>query len=302
VLALWLLVRNWKAHRGFTSIAIFVAGVVPGCVAVALVNRALYGSPFASGYGSLGGIFSAANVATNFARYGKWLVASQTLGVLGLVALILPVRQIWPTREAQRAAWLFAGIVGVVGATYLTYRPFDDWWYLRFLLPCWPAMCLGSAALAQRGLEDAVAWVRVATAAGLVGAGLLGIQYARSHGAFPSGEGDTRYAAIARVVQDATPESAVVITSQHAGPTWYYSGRRTLLFDALDPAWLDRALDWLAAHGHRPFILLEDWERPLFERRFAGRTRFNLTDMVPVAMYRAPASTDTAYLFDLVGR
>jgi hypothetical protein len=302
VLALWLLARRWKGSRDLTSFALFVAGVVPGCVAVALINRALYGSPFASGYGSLGGIFSVSNVATNLARYGRWLMMSQPLGVIGLVALALPVRQVWPTRDAQRAAWLFAGIVAVVGATYLAYRPFEDWWYLRFLLPCWPAMCLGAAAVPARGLVDATRWVRVATALGLIGFGLLGIQYARSHGAFPSGEGDGRYESIGKVVKEATPESAVIITSQHAGPTWYYSGRRTLLFDALDPAWLDRAIAWLAEHGHRPFILLEDWERPLFEGRFAGKTRIDLTAMAPVAVYRSPASADTAYLFDAGGR
>jgi len=299
VLALWLVVRRGKAGRDVGSFAVFVAGVVPGCLGVAFVNRALYGSPFASGYGNLGGIFSAANVVTNVAHYGRWLVASQTpLALVGLVALALPARRFWQTRDAQRGAGLLAAIVGLVVLTYLAYRPFEDWWYLRFLLPCWPAICVGAVVVLQRWFEDSRAWVRAVAAAVLVGAGVYGIQYARSHGAFPSGEGDARYASIAKFVKDSTPDSAVVITSQHAGPTWYYSGRRTLLFDALDPAWLDRALDWLAARGSRPFILLEDWERPLFERRFAGKTRINLAELAPVAVYRAYSTNDTAYLFD----
>jgi hypothetical protein len=299
VLALWLLARRWKASRDLTSVALFVAAVVPGCLGVALVNRALYGSPFASGYGNLGGIFSAANIATNLARYGRWLVASQTpLALAGLIALALPIRRLWRSRDAERASWLLAGLVVVTVATYLAYRPFDDWWYLRFLLPCWPPMCLGAAIVLRQLFDDGRGWMRAIGAVVLVGVGVYGIQYARSHGAFPSGEGDARYGAIANLVRDATPQSAVVVTSQHAGPTWYYSGRRTLLFDALDPAWLDRALDWLAAHGHRPFILLEDWERPLFERRFAGQTRVNLAELAPVAVYQPYSSNETAYLFD----
>jgi hypothetical protein len=262
------------------------------------VNARLYGSPLASGYGNLSGLFSIANLGVNVGRYGRWFVESQTPIVLaGVVVLLLPVRSIW-TVEARAGAWLLGAVTLIVWALYMVYQPFTDWWYLRYLLASWPAVSVGVAAVAARLAARRTGWPRTAVWAGIVAMGLYGIAYARTHGAFPSGEGDYRYAAIAALVEQSTPATSAIITSQHAGPITYYSGRLTLRFDAMDPAWLDRTVDWLAAQGRQPFILLEDWERPQFEQRFAGRTRINLSGIAPVAIYRAYRSPDTAYLFD----
>src|SRR5262249_26988624 len=65
----------------------FVAGLAPGLIVLGLLQRSMYGSPFATGYGSLGGMFSLAHVAPNLQRYPRWLVDTQTpLIVLALVA------------------------------------------------------------------------------------------------------------------------------------------------------------------------------------------------------------------------
>ena len=49
---------------------------------------------------------------------------------------------------------LLGGTIAIVVLSYRFYRPFDAWWYLRFLLPMWPAMMLLTAAaievMAQR--------------------------------------------------------------------------------------------------------------------------------------------------------
>ena len=42
------------------------------------------------------------------------------------------------------------------------------------------------------------------------------------------------------------------------------------MWDALDPAWLDRAIDDLRMRGFEPFLLFETWEESLFRRRFAA--------------------------------
>ena len=128
-----------------------IAGTIPGCLFIAWINNALYGSPLASGYGSLSVLFSLSHIATNLERYGRWLVESQTpLAVVGIAVLLVPVKAIWRTREQQQAARLLGAIVIVVWALYLIYTPFEAWWFLRFLLPAWPAMCLGTAAVLVR--------------------------------------------------------------------------------------------------------------------------------------------------------
>ena len=44
------------------------------------------------------------------------------------------------------------------------------------------------------------------------------------------------------------------------------------MWDALDPAWLDRSISWLQVHGRSPVILVERSEEEAFRLRFAGQT------------------------------
>ena len=281
------------------STILFLTGVFPAVLFVAVLNYRLYGSSFSSGYGDLGALFSLSNIGINIRQYGRWLVQSQTpLAVFGIGALFLPVRPIWPTHAWRHAARLFAGFVLMVWALYLAYVPFDAWWFLRFLLPCWPAMCLGSAALVVRLTESRhVVW-RVAGVGMLAGAGAYGIYFATGHGAFPSGEGDHRYASIAKLVEQETDPRSVIITGQNAGPVEYYGGRAALRFDLLDQEWLDRAVQWLAGRNRRPYILLEEWEMPAFQQRFAGRNRLGALNVTPVMAYHAPGVPGSVFLFD----
>jgi hypothetical protein len=50
----------------------------------------------------------------------------------------------------------------------------------------------------------------------------------------------------------------------------FYGRRKTLVWDQLDPAWLDRALVYIRAKGYEPYLLLERREEPDFRQRFAG--------------------------------
>ena len=276
-----------------------IAGVLPGCLFIAWLNSRLYGSPLASGYGSLPALFSVSHIATNIERYGGWLIQSQTpLALVGIAALMLPLKAIWLTAERQHAARLLGANVVVVWALYVIYTPFEAWWFLRFLLPAWPAMCLGSAAVLVRLAQSRRLWLRACACAILVGVGAHNVYYASTHGAFPSGEGDHRYVSIAKMVEQATDPSAVIFTGQHSGSIRYYAGRTTLRFDLLDPAWLDRAVEWLNAKGRRPYFLLEEWEVTAFQERFAPSNVLGTIALAPIVDYRAPGVPGRVYLFD----
>lgn len=69
-------------------------------------------------------------------------------------------------------------------------------------------------------------------------------------------------------------------------------------FDVLNEEWLDRAIAWLTEHGRHPYILLEDWERPVFEKRFAATSALGRLALSPVLAYRAYEIPGTVYLFD----
>jgi hypothetical protein len=263
----------------------FAAATATGCLLVAWLNATLYGSPFASGYGDLSGLFSLRHVPTNVWRYGAWFVESQTpVAALGVVALFFQ-------------SWLLASFTATVAILYLAYTPFEAWWYLRFLLPAWPGICVGTAALLLRPLpsQRKLALLLVVV---LIALGIHGIRFAATHGAFPTGEGDHRYASIGKLVEQFTAPSAVILAGQNSGPTRYYGGRVTMRFDTLDALWLDRAVTWLSDHGRRPYFLLEEWELPLFQERFAKANRLGALALTPVLVYQAPGVPGQVYLFD----
>ena len=263
--------------------AYFAAGTLAGCLLIAWLNDSLYGSPLASGYGELSSLFALHNVPTNLRRYGGWFLDSQTpFAVLGVAALFF------------QSPILAAFALAVLGL-YLAYIPFEAWWYLRFLLPAWPAMCIGTAAVFLPRRRPA--W-RVAGGVVLIALGLHGIRFAAANGAFPVGEGDHRYASIAKLVEQVTDQSSVILTGQNTGPTRYYSGRLTMRFDVLDEAWLDRAVAWLTARGRHPYFLLEEWELPLFQNRFAAVNGLGALRLTPVLAYHAPGAPGRVYLFD----
>ena len=279
------------------ALGVFAACIVPACLAIAWINATLFGSPLASGYGVTGQLFSISNVPTNMRRYGSWLAETQTPIVFtGLVALLVPWSRLWP--PSAKPALLLAACAIVVIASYVFYIPFDAWWSLRFFLPAWPAVCIGTSAVIAAAAQAAGMRRREVQAVALVGLGLYTTLVANRLGVFPEGEGERRYATIAELVRQATDPSSIILASIHAGPIRYYAGRDTMRFDLLDEAWLDRAVAWLTEHGRHPYFLMEDWERPIFEKRFESMNGLGRLALSPVLAYRAYGIPGTVYLFD----
>jgi hypothetical protein len=301
VLSAWLL---WpRADEGLRDrlrpFIVFSVPVVLACLTIAWINQTLFGSPLSSGYGATGQLFSVANVLINVQRYGSWLAETQTpLVFAGFAALIVPASRLWPAPDAWRGALLLAAMAIAVFAMYAVYIPFDAWWFLRLLLPAWPALCVGTVALIAAASRLAGARAREVQVAAVLALGLYTAVLANRLQVFPGNEGERRYATVAQLVRQATDPSSVILASIHTGPIRYYAGRDTMRFDLLDEAWLDRAVAWLAAQGRHPYFLIEDWERPIFEQRFAAMNALGRLAMSPVLAYRAYQIPGTVYLFD----
>src|SRR5205085_835323 len=123
-------------------------GLLPGILAVAWLNAHLYGSPLRSGYGTLSQQFSIHNVLTNLRHYLSWFAeANSWLALLGLIVILLPLPALWQRTRDRSILVLFAVLTATLWGEYLAYTKFhaDEWWYLRFLLPCWPLMMIGLA-------------------------------------------------------------------------------------------------------------------------------------------------------------
>ena len=164
---------------------------------------------------------------------------------------------------------VLTAFAGAVVVAYLFYLPFDHWGYLRFLLPALPiAMLLSADALVWLSSRLGVAASVCGVAAVTVLAVMHGVHRARWDGFFVNADADQRYADAGVYIDSMTPPRAVVLAMQHSGSVRFYSGRATLRYDLLDPAWLDRAIDHLEALGFRTYALLEDWEEEVFRQRF----------------------------------
>jgi hypothetical protein len=262
-----LLLRSgtpWRARM--RAAAAYATGGTAGCVAVALVQWHFYGSPLASGYGSAARIFAFEHIAPNASRYASWLLQAQ--GPLVLVALASPFV------VARRFAAVGLAFVAVTIAVYLPYLVFEDWFYVRFLLPAIPVLivlALATIAAAARGLRG-TAWSGMAVA--LVAAVMIAtaIPVARQHQVFRLARLESDFARVGAAIAPRLPGNAVVITSRYSGSVRFYAGRPTLVWDVLDPAWLDRAVAFLAGKGYVPYLLLASGEESAFRARFASST------------------------------
>ena len=267
--------------------ALFCAAALPGAIAVAVINASLFGSPFSSGYGELTSLFSLDNVPATLGSYVGWLIGTQTpLVFAGLFIL--------------RIAPLLGLIMLTVWLLYAPYPSFDAWWFLRFLLPAWPATFIGVSAAISWLFDREPRWGRATTIAIVVGLGAYGLAVTAQRRVFTGDEGERRYATIAQLVASNTEPDAMIMASIHAGSLRYYAGRATLRFDILDGDWLDRAALWLDARGRHPYIVIEDWEMDAFRKRFAQKNRLGDLRLAPALVYEAYRIPGTVYLFDLL--
>ncbi len=250
------------------------AGAIPGVAMWLFLNNVLYGSITGSGYGNVGELFSLSHVGVNLTNYARAFYQTQT--VFPLVALAAPFLL---AGEARRMAlWLLAFAAAVI-AVYLLYRPFPEWWYLRFLMPAvvltLVVACSVAAQIADR------ARMRGVVAIGTVALALAGMQAAGARQVLALQALEGRYRETAALVTARLPANAVLITVWQSGSVRFHAGREAVLWDSLDPAWLDRAVAWLSAHGKVPYLLLERREEAEFRDRFRGHAEIGALDWPP---------------------
>jgi hypothetical protein len=289
-IGLYLLMRPERTWRQrIRAAGVYAAAALPGCLAVAALQNAFFGSPLTSGYGSFEALFGLEHVGPNLQRYATWLLETHT------PALVLALAAVWLLPGALTA--LLLGMFAVNLALYLPYIEFEDWSFIRFLLPTLPLVLVlviasldaiaGRVFLAIK--PDSVAPLarrRKATNALIAGLtlalGVLFVREAIDRQAFRLRALESRFERAGVYVRDRLPSNALVITSWQSGSVRFYGNRKTLVWTALDPAWLDRAFAYLRTHGYEPYLLFERWEEPLFRARFGG-TATGALDWPPAA-------------------
>jgi hypothetical protein len=248
----------------------FAAAMMPAIIVLGWIQAVRYGSPVASGYGSVSDAFSVGYIGENLVRYPRWLTETHTWFIW--LSLAAPL---WIARRSARplVGWAALALAAAVWASYLPYLYFhpEEWFYTRFLLPSIAIMLLFAAATALWLLRPLPVVVRAAASLALLSVLVVhGLQTARTHGAFDIRTQERKYPLAGAFVRDHLPATAIVLAAQHSGSIRYYTHRPTFRWDLLSPARLDQALATFRAQGYEPFLVVDGGEFDEFEKRFAA--------------------------------
>ena len=287
---------GWR--RVLRSSVEFAAGTAPGVIAIAILNRYLYGSPLESGYGAASTIYHVRYLTANLARYPRWLIETQTPFILAAFVVLARPRLLSPGAfDVRRARVGLSAYLALLIVPYLFYLPFDGWWYLRFLLPGFSLLLVLAAGAVRRLRVSLTPELQFALFAITV---LFVFEFelttAQQQGVLNSRVSEQRYVVIAHDVRAITPPNAIYLSMQHSGSLRYYTHRITARYDSLPFDAVDTAVDILRARGFHPYFLLEQWEEGQFRERFKhnvdGRLDWNpvrrWNTPVPVALYDPP--------------
>jgi hypothetical protein len=288
----WILGNGGAWRSVARTIALYAAGIVPAVIALLAVNVALYGAPFETGYGSFGDIYALGAAPRNLRNYASWMLETQSPMVLmGLIAVFAP----YAGRRSVRACLLALPVLTF--ASYVFYHPFENWTYLRFLLPAYPSVFVFMAAAAWIICRRLPRPARVAVAV-LLGttAVSLSFRFAKDQYVFNWRIQEQRYVRAAARTAELTPRTAVLFSSQHSGSLRYYTDRLTLRYDLLGERRLDSSIRELDEKGRPSFLVIDEWEHVQFRDRFARRNRAGALDWAPLA--RVPGPPDVL-IYDL---
>ena len=259
--------RSPSLRSGLARLASFGAAIVPAVVTLGALNTTLHGGPLRSGYGPVENLYDADRILPNLASYVEALIATQTPAVL--LALGVPLLLATHARARKDAAIILVAYPLAVLALYLPYERMTVWWFLRFLLPAYPALVGGTAVAlvlvaTQRADRIGVWFLPVAVSL------IVTYGFVRAHheGVFGIREGERRYVAAVDYAKT-LPGKSVLISLLHSGTLHHYTGRDVLRWDAMEPAYLDRAIAYLRDRGYTVYLFLDSTETDAFRRRFA---------------------------------
>lgn len=213
-------------------LAFGLAGL-PGAVYLGWHNHALYGNVLASGYGDVSAFFSLSLAPATLAHFARGTALHLSpwvaLSVLGLPWL----RHVSGRDRALLVVWPAAFIALYACYSYST----GNWWYLRFILPGYPALIVGAMLVGQRVLAARQSvMARVAIPLVLLGATLTwqGVA-ANRHYATIMKRGERIYFDAAAWINAHTPAEAIVLAVQTSGALSYYTDRAIVRWDRLTP-------------------------------------------------------------------
>lgn len=226
MIALW----NWR-NLLWTGL-----GALPGAIGNGLYNQFMWGSPFLSGYGSVGGAFSRDFFLPTLVNYGETLPFALPLMFVGLGLIpFLP----WRKRPRELSACLLWAVIFMGFYAFYSFTS-TTWWFLRFIVPAFPALVIlgasGLDAVLQRksglGLPTkGIIVVVVVVSFSLVGS----VSMAREKHFMLMKQYQEPYLKVCDWAKMNMPQGSLVACMQTSSALYYYTDFPVLRWDATEP-------------------------------------------------------------------
>jgi hypothetical protein len=249
-----LLLTN--AQTRVRRIVLFGVTVLPAALFIAALNSRWYGSPLKSGYGALDGLYSLDRLVPNLKRYGSWFLITQT--PIALLWLAAPFVQHIDRMERVRMIVVTILFPVAVLAMYVTYLSWDTWFYLRFLLPAFPAVCVGLAAVFTAFVQTVRPRIVAIFAVSAVTLSLAIQQwvFVTNAGLLQEALAERRFARASQFA-NTLPANSVLVSDAYSGTLHFYAGRDVLRWVLMNDRQFDFALHYLKEQG-RPVYFIGD--------------------------------------------
>jgi hypothetical protein len=243
-----------------------VAFAIPVAVAgalLAVMQWVWYGSPMRSGYGSADDLFALASIVPNASRYARWLIGTAP-------ALIVAIFGIVRLRGHRVARGLLAFAILVI-VSYLVYAVFDEWSYLRFLLPAMAILAVFAAVELSVWIDRWPVAVRpLLLFAVLVGVTAHALWVARSMDTFKLADQLRRVAVVGDFINQDVPPAAVIVAGEQSGSMRYYTDRPIVRWEAATPESLSAIGKALETSRRPVYFVLDAWEEGPFRAKFSA--------------------------------
>jgi len=250
----------------FRSLLLTALGGLPFALLLMLFNTKVYGHPFSTGYGSLGG----------YLVFGDCF-RQQSMSLLRLLTPIVLPGGLFVIFDRRVDKW-HRVLIPTWFAVFLIFYGFwpscDQWWYTRFLFAATPPLIYGAMFLI-RDLCALIPRARIGAAISVVVIAAilihLGRQWEQLH-LLRIDEDQQVYPGSVRTAESVLPRNALVVAGVLSGAFYNYSGRFTARWDRIEPDRFQLLRAYAGDANLKWYAVLSDVEitGPEFARRFPG--------------------------------
>lgn len=263
--------KNWRS-----LIYCGLAGL-PFAAIMLILNHGLYGKFITTGYGDVSGLFSLKNIPLSVEAYAQYLPLELTPFALLAVGIFMP--KIW--RQNQRilvviAAWIMPFLIFY--SCY--YHTHETWWYMRFLLPIFPAIIL-AMILTLRNVHELLPKFH-----GMISIFFLTFSFCWQVGVFARlpilTDGGLSYFKATNWANNNLPKNSIFITMQTSGALIHYTDFSIIRYESLDK----KSLEEIEKIQRPIYAMLFPFElESALEARFPGKWE-RVTEVNPITIWR----------------